>query len=408
MPAICARNLRTVMALVALIALSPIGATRVAGQLAYGLDIGGAYARFDDTSIGSGVSFSPSLVLDRGPFSVAAAGAATILAGGGLATQGLATGSYRLPLSSFLGLEVAATGFGVAVPGATRRLALGTVRFYSSGREMGGWIGGGGGGRTAPEPAVGEAEAGVWWRRGPLSLDGSLTLRAYRTLDAFTPHDTLPHFDTLASQSSPTGRAHLLRDVGIGAHYRQGPVEIDLTGAARMPSASDAGGLWGSASVAFWVTRSTALVVRGGSEPSAPLLGLPGSHFLVAGLRLAPPPLSLPQPHPKPDAAPTVGSASSSPFHVEPETGGKYLIRVTAPGARQVALMGDFSEWAELRMEPVEPDTWEIRVALSTGVHRVAIRIDDGAWLPPPGVARVPDEFGGQVGVFVVADGASR
>jgi hypothetical protein len=47
-------------------------------------------------------------------------------------------------------------------------------------------------------------------------------------------------------------------------------------------------------------------------------------------------------------------------------------------------------------------DEWEVTLAISSGMHRVAIRIDGDKWTTPPGIAAVADEFQGTVGVIVV------
>jgi len=39
---------------------------------------------------------------------------------------------------------------------------------------------------------------------------------------------------------------------------------------------------------------------------------------------------------------------------------------------------------------------------LPPGSHRVAVRINGGAWRAPRGLVAVPDDFGGTVGVVVV------
>jgi hypothetical protein len=41
-------------------------------------------------------------------------------------------------------------------------------------------------------------------------------------------------------------------------------------------------------------------------------------------------------------------------------------------------------------------------LVIAPGVHRVNIRVDGGAWRPPPGLSVVRDEFGGEVGLLVV------
>jgi hypothetical protein len=64
--------------------------------------------------------------------------------------------------------------------------------------------------------------------------------------------------------------------------------------------------------------------------------------------------------------------------------------------------MGDFTDWQPLGLAQTGPDTWEIRVSLTPGAHRVNIRVDGGRWLAPRGTRLEQTEFGGPVGVVVI------
>jgi hypothetical protein len=81
---------------------------------------------------------------------------------------------------------------------------------------------------------------------------------------------------------------------------------------------------------------------------------------------------------------------------------GMRIVRVVAAGARTVELMGDFTSWEPIALIAEEGGVWVARLDIAPGVHRVNIRIDGGEWIAPPGLSSVADDFGGQVGVFVV------
>ena len=72
-----------------------------------------------------------------------------------------------------------------------------------------------------------------------------------------------------------------------------------------------------------------------------------------------------------------------------------------APGARFVEVMGDFTRWEPLRLERAGGDRWQTTVMLEPGVHQVNLRIDGGAWMPPPGAPTTADGYGGTTGVMV-------
>jgi hypothetical protein len=43
-----------------------------------------------------------------------------------------------------------------------------------------------------------------------------------------------------------------------------------------------------------------------------------------------------------------------------------------------------------------------LAVPRTHGLYRIDVRVDGGAWTVPPGLAAVPDDFGGEVGLLVV------
>jgi hypothetical protein len=77
------------------------------------------------------------------------------------------------------------------------------------------------------------------------------------------------------------------------------------------------------------------------------------------------------------------------------------LIRVRAPGAKHVDVMGDFTEWEPLELAP-DGDVFSRAVTLTAGTHRVLVRIDGGEWLPAANTPAVDDDLGGRVGLLVV------
>lgn len=76
-------------------------------------------------------------------------------------------------------------------------------------------------------------------------------------------------------------------------------------------------------------------------------------------------------------------------------------IRVQAPADATVEIATSESGWAPQRM--VHDGTHYVAaLTLPSGAHRVAIRINGGAWRSPRGLVSVDDELGGTVGIVVV------
>ena len=70
--------------------------------------------------------------------------------------------------------------------------------------------------------------------------------------------------------------------------------------------------------------------------------------------------------------------------------------------ASRLEVCSDATGWAPIDARSLGRDRWEVELAMSPGVHRVAIRVDGGAWSAPPGVPATLDDFGGEVGLIVV------
>jgi len=61
------------------------------------------------------------------------------------------------------------------------------------------------------------------------------------------------------------------------------------------------------------------------------------------------------------------------------------VFEIAEPGARQVALVGDFNDWDRARTPLVrEGDRWRATVRLPTGVYRYAFLIDGVRWVADP------------------------
>jgi hypothetical protein len=76
------------------------------------------------------------------------------------------------------------------------------------------------------------------------------------------------------------------------------------------------------------------------------------------------------------------------------------IVRIRAPVAARVEVAGSFSGWEPIPLE-LKGAYWEAQVRVPPGRHRVAYRIDGGAWRAPSGLARLK-EFGGEVGLIVI------
>jgi len=79
-----------------------------------------------------------------------------------------------------------------------------------------------------------------------------------------------------------------------------------------------------------------------------------------------------------------------------------------APGARRVALVGDFDAWSpngRPMRRSADGRTWEVSVALPPGRHAFAYLVDGVLRVDPNAARAVEDDFGVPSSVIVIASG---
>jgi len=142
-----------------------------------------------------------------------------------------------------------------------------------------------------------------------------------------------------------------------------------------------------------WITPRVAVTAGAGQRVIDPIGGLT-QRSLVFGLRLAPQRVS--------SGVVDAPNAAASQLTVS-RLGDHVRLSLRIPGARHVEIAGDFTEWSPVTLSQERGDTWAVSVPLAPGVYRLNVRVDDGAWMPPPGVSRTVDAYEGTVGVLVVS-----
>lgn len=80
---------------------------------------------------------------------------------------------------------------------------------------------------------------------------------------------------------------------------------------------------------------------------------------------------------------------------------GAQILRVHAAGASTVEVMGDFTDW---RPQPLvaKGAVFEHVTTMSSGTHRILVRVDGGPWRPAANTPAVDDDLGGRAGLLVI------
>ena len=149
---------------------------------------------------------------------------------------------------------------------------------------------------------------------------------------------------------------------------------------------------WQAVSAAAWLGPRVALTLEAGRSLEDLVRGVPRTRYASLGLRLSSR-LHLPLfKHERPAVGPHVAvSRADDTCRIE-------ISNVTAA---KVEVMGDFTDWEPLVLASTG-STWRLDRSISSGPHRIAIRIDDGEWTVPGNLPRVEDELGGAVGLITV------
>ncbi|MEO6526089.1 MAG: glycogen-binding domain-containing protein [Gemmatimonadaceae bacterium] len=144
-----------------------------------------------------------------------------------------------------------------------------------------------------------------------------------------------------------------------------------------------------SATAAFWQSETRAWTISFSRTPPDFVRGADAARGLTVGIRFN---------EPRPVRA---RAARIRPIVQVSGTGTDRVVRVRAPGAKQIELMADFTEWAPVSMTP-SLEGFARAVTLAPGSHRILVRVDGGPWRTAANTPAVDDDLGGRVGLLVV------
>jgi AMP-activated protein kinase-like protein len=375
------------LAVLAFIILLPL---RAAAQTVGSVDAGVTRIGYTDLPGITAYSLSPALQVLRPSASLLANGVFSYFDGGGWTLQGTTAGSIFLPRGSPVQVELGGTLAGsVDVDGNKSAELLAQPRLHWGTSRRGMWVGGG----------LGSGWNGNAWQTvGLVEAAGWVRIKELTAVLNASPNWVGPDLRYLDTQTT--------------ARLVHGPLELGAYGGFRTwftPDGTPTTG-WAGASVAYWLTPRLAIVAAGGSYPKDFAQGFPGGSYLAVTVRIAtrrPPTPSRVEAREyrllEPLARPVVPA-----FRVTTTEGQNRLVRLRAPGATSVEIMGDFTDWQPVGLEKKGRDEWSAVVRIPAGTHRVNLRVDQGPWGVPPGIPVLDDDFGGVVGILVVGPAAGE
>ncbi|MEO8624288.1 MAG: glycogen-binding domain-containing protein [bacterium] len=375
---------RTLHFLGGLLVLTTMSRPLGAQQSVVVVDLGLTAAHFEaDDASAVGPSLRVSLAGTRGHLFGSAEG-------GGLATFGAATGfatleggvrsSTRSGWRTELAGELASVVGSSTAGGARTALVGGRTLWTTS--TAGGWLRAIGHASQRLDASLTGAgiEAGTWKDFARAQLSATVT-QEWTHAELFTG----------AFRTGFVGTTPVRYTEGaIALHTESDRSSFDVSASTRR--AAGASRLFEqsvNASVAYWPRKSMALVFSVARQLADFIRGADGADALSIGLRFG-------------QASPVMARNARFIAVVQvSDSSGAHVLRVHAPGAHRVDVMGDFTEW-EAQPLALTGAVFQRVLTLSSGTHRMLVRIDGGAWRPATNTPVVDDDLGGRVGLLVV------
>lgn len=369
-----------------LVAPAAVGAQRVTSSLS----AGAVSVRYSDEPALSALTLSPTLAYTTSRALAGAGGTFSLADAGRWSAQGTLLGSLLTPMSrsGWLGELGGRAGGSVHADGARTAQMMAVARVHRAGMTFSAWVGLGAGSMWdgVAWNGVQQAELGAT-RLGTAAFPPTLTATMQPTRTA----DTLRFTDAQVAMALPLLNRFELR-ASLGGR----------TGAALAVRGRD-DRVWGDVGLTAWLDDRMALVAAAGTYPVDPTQGFPSGQFISIALRVGGRRLTAPQPTAREQRARRAAkSAGVRAFEAQRLAGDRVRLRVRAPDARTVDLMGDPTTWVPVALTPAENGWWAIVIAAAPGAHELVVRVDGGEWVVPPGLPVVVDEFGGRTGRLVI------
>jgi hypothetical protein len=209
--------------------------------------------------------------------------------------------------------------------------------------------------------------ARAWWQRG--TTNTTVTVEPTRFFGAWFT-------DVTASVTLTRENSKVVASVVVGGRLSRAYVSKGM----------------GSAFLQYYVTPALAIEGGGGAYLPDPYQGFPRAGYIAAGVRWFPPARH----------AATAAATKTAPPLVPYRRGDSLFVRFRMPGAKRVAIAGEWNRWTPTLLQAVGDDLWEGAVTLPPGTYRFNLLVDGSDWVVPAGVATLSDGLGGLVALLVV------
>jgi hypothetical protein len=354
-------------------------------QTAGSVDVGGSVVEYDGFLASGAAVLSPSFRFDSRMFSIGGQGSWTLFETGNSIFQGSLAAAWVAAAKGPMRLELSGSAGASAYRSEqSSGHLLGGARVHFLGKSSGAWVGVAAGRSYGAAGVPVELAGTAWSVKSRVAFLGTVTA---------TLHDQIRYMDFLGTIRWASPRLEVEARIGARPWGRNFPdTDGSLTGA------------YGELDLLAPLNRWLSLTLSGGKYRADPVRRTLGAEYISAGVRLGRSSRSARRVALGAEAmgGRVVPRETGAPRLEISGTGERRTLRIRAPDAKAVELMGDFTDWTPVRLVLIEPGLWETELEIPAGVHRVNIRLDGDPWAVPGGARVEHTEFGGSVGILVV------
>lgn len=320
--------------------------------------------------------------------------------GNASASQFGARAELRLPSISFAPLEIVGslTRFGALEEGRGSQSTL-IGRQHLQRHNAGLFVGGGRASvtRQGERAWASHLEAGLWGTRK--AVTAGVTAQRALTTD-WQLMEAAGYFLTTPA------RAYHVEDLSIELRAQRARVNAYvLQSWRRGVGATSGSGRTTTGGATLNVFSHWSLSGTIGSQQADVLRGLPAAQIRTLSIRWQRAPWRPQYSAPVRDRVRSSLNAGDAPRREanleRTENGGVLVLLVAAPATAVVEVAGSFNEWRALPLA-YDGTQFTLRVPLTSGAHRLAVRVNGGLWRALSGLARVDDGLGGANSLVVV------
>jgi hypothetical protein len=346
------------------------------------VDLGASAVRYDGFLPSSAAALTPTFTWDGARGGLTIRGTYLRFESGNRSLQGSVGASvFTQPARGWRGELSTSAGASSYAGFPSFWHALGDVRLHHDNDRRGLVIGATAGrssfGKTQSARPVAAASIATWLRRGQVAMLASV----HRAFVGDTQYS----------------------DIDMTVRVQRGTLSLETSVGARFWSRGAGRGVYGEGSGTLALSERIGFVLSAGRYPTDPIRGSIAGRYAAASLRVR---LHSLPPRDPPRLVNRSGASGDPPapvaLAVRPERDGRVRLIVQGPAADRVEIAGDFTQWQPVPLLPAAGGAWEALLVIPRGVHRINVRVSGGAWFAPSGTTRVQDDYGGEVGVFLV------